>query len=815
VIEERCIGPDVDRSKISPQAEIVGASYLSGGRTAVGPGAVVRDSRLHDAVVEAGASVIDSIVVAEGRPGSHKCDAAGRTVVRGAEQPLIAAGARVRSCTLTNVSVGARSCVTDTWALDCRIGPDCIVTRAKVLLTETGGHVRISGPTEVSEAFVGHHATIDRRGYLEGIFSNAFRQVRFDEATGRLKVVGTIDLPHVSLYGTNTINSTNSGKLLPQPGGVLPGLGPHVGLWQDRLLSHEQIELGPCCWIVPWTKVIGQSPQPHATDDELVNDALTTYVMPFAVGGFGGQATQGLVMPGELSTGLGPRARRGAWVFTYAPDAVIRMVKRLHAALEEEHKAVADTIVVEALETALAMTQAMAHERGVDLAKPHTEQRPGWPRWIATTYALLRAHREGGLWKFSGGEPLTWRREDGRWTHPEIGRVLAIAPDALEHQVSEEEMFAFEDPVPPLDGVAVPAGAVAGTGGEPRIEPGAQVAPDAFVGPGSCIGADTVVEPGAQVWNSVLRRCTLGAGARIERSTVEGGAIGAGAVVRSCRMTGSTLGARSTADSARVERSRLAADTRLSAFADVRDSRCEFATIIGGSFHGCEVGVYLMSMHMAGGCHHLKAVPVVVELDGRRVEVPAIPMLGGGSVIRGTAERPVEMAGAFIGSNAIIEAGTYVGFGCFILGTLGPDAGLLPFTLSTGGGPQRHGIGAVLIQMPSTILTHFINWTFQAVGPDGADAVAQVVRQSIEEGIRAVEWELARRGGGAEARPDYDRYRSLRDYSEDQLKRGLQTYRRALDSGAWEIEFDGTELRFTSPNGQWTERGGSALWKPA
>ena len=34
-------------------------------------------------------------------------------------------------------------------------------------------------------------------------------------------------LPHVSLYGLNTINSTNSGKLLPQPGGVLKSLGSH------------------------------------------------------------------------------------------------------------------------------------------------------------------------------------------------------------------------------------------------------------------------------------------------------------------------------------------------------------------------------------------------------------------------------------------------------------------------------------------------------------------------------------------------------------------------------------------------------------
>ena len=84
VIDERCIGPGVDRSKISPQAEVTRASYLTGPRTAVGPGAVVRDARLHDAIVEEGATIVDSICLAEGTPRSYQCDAAGRTIVSGA-----------------------------------------------------------------------------------------------------------------------------------------------------------------------------------------------------------------------------------------------------------------------------------------------------------------------------------------------------------------------------------------------------------------------------------------------------------------------------------------------------------------------------------------------------------------------------------------------------------------------------------------------------------------------------------------------------------------------------------------------------------
>ena len=815
MIEERCIGPDVDRARISPEAVVSGTSYLTGRRTTVAPGGVVRDSRLHDAAVEAGAEVVDSIVVAEGTPRLHKCDAAGRTVVSGANRPRVGAGACVRGSTLINAAVGERTTVTDTWARDCRLGPDNAVERAKIDLSETGGGVRIIGPTEVSEAWVGHGATIDRRGYFEGIFSNSFHQIRFDEASGRLEVAGTIDLPHVSLYGTNTINSTNSGKLLPQPEEGLRSLGPPVGLWHDSLLSHEQIELGPCCWVVPWTKVVGQSAEAHAGAEERVNDDLLTWVMPFGVAGFGGELTRGLVMPGELSTGFGPKQREGAWAFTYAPDAVIRMVRRLHEALEPGRKDLADTIVVEALRTAVEMTRAMAARRRVDLSVPHTEQRPGWPRWIGRTFALLTAHLEGGLWEFSGGEPTGWKRESGRRVHPAMGRVLEIAPDALERQVSDEGLFRFEDPVPPVS-VAMPSGAVAGTGGEADVDPDARVAADATVGPGCRIGPGCVVEPGATVWNSVLEGSTVGAGARVERCVLRDSSVGAGATLRSTRMAGAGLGDGSTADAAALSAARLAAGTTVSPFADVADVECAHAAIIGGAFHSARVGCHLMTMHMAGGCSHLRAVPVVVTLDGEEVAVPAPPMLGGGSLIRGTAEQPVEMECCFIGSNAIIEAGTYVGFGCFVLGRLGPDAGLPPFTMSFGPDPARQQIGAALASLPSVVITHFIGWTYQAVGAALAPAVAEMTRQAIREGIGAVEWELSRREGGEAPGSDplYARYRSLKDYGEEQLRRGLEDYRAALESGAWELAFRDGELRFVSGRGHWAERGRSALWLP-
>ncbi len=807
----KALSDDVDRAAIHADARISGASWLTGPRTSVGAGAVVENSRLHNVRVAPGARVIDSVVVAEGEPGSHRCDAAGRHVAGGTAEPEIAAGARVEGSTLVNTSVGAGARAVDSWIRDASIGPDSEIRFAKLILVRTGRAVRVTGPTEVSEAWLGDGCTIDRRGYYEGVFSNCFRKLDFDEAAGRLKVTATVELPHVSRYGVNTINSTNSGKLLAQPGGVLRGLGPHVGLWADALLSHEQIELGPCCWVAPWTKVIGQSSAAHQDDDALVNDRLMTYVMPFALAGWGGESTNGLVMPGELSVGYGPKKRRGAWVFTYAPDLVIRAVRRLHEALEPERRAVADTVVIEAVRSALAITRAMAAERGVALGGDPARQRRGWPRWIASTHALLTAHLKGRLWEFDGGEPREWRLEDGRWTHPRIGAVLELAPDALEEQVGEERLFDFDDPVP-AGSVALPAGTVNGSGGEPRTASDAEVAEDAVVGPGSVIGPGCRIGSGARVWNSVLTGSTVAEGASVERCVLVDSAVGPRTALRSARLTSSELGADSTAECASLAGSRLAARTTASAFADLRGVSSRCGAILGGLFEDVEVSTVMMSMHMAGFARHVRFVPLSVDLgSGRRVGVEGVPMVGGGAVLRGTAERPVVLECSFIGSNSIVEPGCFVSYGCFLLGRLPAGEGLPPLTVSAGP-PETHAIGGVLGSMPSTVITHFINWTFQALGPDAAPAAAAMTVSAIRDGAAAVSAEIERRKQGLPFE-SAGRYASLERYSDGQLESGLRAYEGALKSGAWELVCDGGQLVFSSGRGRWRERSGSAFWE--
>jgi hypothetical protein len=310
------------------------------------------------------------------------------------------------------------------------------------------------------------------------------------------------------------------------------------------------------------------------------------------------------------------------------------------------------------------------------------------------------------------------------------------------------------------------------------------------------------------------------AGARIEGSVIEGGAVGKNSIVRACRMRECSLGPDSLAEFSNLSKSNLSAQTTVSSFTDIVDVTAGFGTILGSVIHSAKMDTYLMSMHLAGASTHLVSRPRPVRLGNTVVNVPAVPMIGGGAMIKGSAAKPVEMECAFIGSNTIIEPGVFVGFGCFVLGTIGEDEGLLPFTISTGGGINRQKIGEVLTDLPSTILTHFVNWTFQAVGPKGLDgkggeAVAIMVIQAIQEGVAAIESEQARRAANVpfDAKGPFARYRNLPHYSEEQLKSGLGVYGRILASGAWEIGFRGGVLCFTSPKGYWEEVTGAAYWK--
>ncbi|MFZ2116620.1 MAG: NDP-sugar synthase [Pseudonocardiaceae bacterium] len=92
-----------------------------------------------------------------------------------------------------------------------------------------------------------------------------------------------------------------------------------------------------------------------------------------------------------------------------------------------------------------------------------------------------------------------------------------------------------------------PSPALPGPVGETLLLPGAVVHPQAQVGGGSVVGADAVVQRGAQVLGSVLMdRAQVGPGAHVQRSVLGIGArVGAGAVLHDAVIgDGAVVGAR-------------------------------------------------------------------------------------------------------------------------------------------------------------------------------------------------------------------------------------------------------------------------------
>jgi len=329
------IAAEVPATHVHPTAQVLGQTLIEGAHTRIGAGAHIENSYVCNAVVEPGAWLVDSVLMGalEGPRRHARPGFAARWAIHQPSPAVVGAAARIVRATIRDSSIGAGSRCTDAFVGDSTIGPGNELTEVYATGVESGAHVRARGPTELSEAWLGHHAVIDACGYFEGVFSNDFYVLEFDAGSGRLAVREVLDVPHVSRYGMNTINSTNSGSLLDQPGGLLASLGRHRGLWQDCLLSHEPMILGPCCWVAGWTKVIGKSAAVHASAAELLGDTLATHLLPFSVAGLDGPSVSGLVLPGERHDGPAPRRRQPAWVFTYAPGAVIAAVQRVAGAL--------------------------------------------------------------------------------------------------------------------------------------------------------------------------------------------------------------------------------------------------------------------------------------------------------------------------------------------------------------------------------------------------------------------------------------------------------------------------------------------------
>jgi carbonic anhydrase/acetyltransferase-like protein (isoleucine patch superfamily) len=485
------------------------------------------------------------------------------------------------------------------------------------------------------------------------------------------------------------------------------------------------------------------------------------------------------------------------------------MVGRLAEAMGTTETA--DRIVKLTLENALALTKFMAHTRGYDLDSPELKKR-GWMGYLGRAKRDLEAHLGSGFWEFKDAEPANWHKEGDAWMPNESGLLLAIAPDAFEQRKTEEELLACEQK--PLDHtLGVTAAELERLGDGGSISDEADVHPDAMIGPGVIVAGASKVEAGAALFGTIVDNSTVGSGTRIARSSLNNSTVGSDCTIAFTLMDEAEVGAGTEASCARIKRSSVAANSTISPCADLMNVTAAYPTILGGRVHDASINTVLMSMHMAGVATGMDAFPSTVTVAGEDHEICPVPMLGGGSRLLGTAHTPVGVEASFVGSNATVEAGAFVGFGSFVLGRLTGDEGLPPFTVSFAPGPDKDQIGAVLAQFANMLLTHVVGWTFQANGPEKAHVSANMMVSIIAQARDAVQAELDRRTQGAAPAPEHPsaRYKSLPLYSEAQLKSGLDTYEENLADGRWEMGFIDSELRFTG-HGKWEISGGAARW---
>ena len=837
------LAPDICLDDISKDCIIKGNSLIEGKHTSIAAGAIVEDSYCKNAVIEEKAVIRDSVLITTGKYKAHKCDSAGQFMAKGGKVK-VGKDSNIQSSHLINSSAGKTACISSCTLNNSDIGDDNQISLARMDLVHSERCVSIIGPTEVSEAWLARKTHINKRGYFEGVFSGEFPILRFDEKTGELSIKEIIDIPNVSLYGTNTINSTNSGRLLSQPDGIMNSFGPQVGLWYDRLLSHEQLRLGPCCWVSPWTKLIGESAKLYTDLLAAVSDRLHTYLLAFSVAGYKGQSILGEAFFGESIDGPGHKQRKGAWVFTHCPDAVIKMVQRLYDALEDDEKNKADVVVIDSLKNALCLLKFWAFELGTDLNKPRQKQRGSRGKWLWDYKNLLKEHLNSGIWTFENGKPVGWIFSDGKWQNEKLNEIrktelskdgdldlteddLLTEPQGLEVHLENGlnvdklyETFKTGGNVEPS--AQIHSSAIIDA--TARISMNVKVNANAYIGPGTILEGNTEIAANAWLFRAVVRDANVGKNTRLHRCVIEGTpdratSVGNDVELVGCHVFCSSLGHQSTGIDSRVHYCSLADDTTLSMFASVTNVTTTKPTIIGGEMTDCEINTTLMSMHSAGKVKGLIAEPVRIEIDGETVEIPAVPMLGGGCQIHGKMTKPgaVVMEGVFIGSNAIIEEGCFIGLGAFVLGKLGPNEGLLPFSLSTQQGSETDEIGVVLSRFPDIAITHYINWTYQSLPKESACDVIHLIKGGIEQGIRAIRSELDRRQKSLPWLEDmwYSRYKSLSSYKDEQLEDGLKTYEEALDNGCWDMVFDGQNLSFENKKGLWAEKKGHVRWQKA
>jgi len=531
--------------------------------------------------------------------------------------------------------------------------------------------------------------------------------------------------------------------------------------------------------------------------------------MPFSVSGLYGGSVMGQVMSGELCNSYSYKHRIPLWTFAYACGEVIDMVRSMYAIVKDGK--LIDNLVILSFKNALALTYLYARERDIDLDAYTEKSGKGWRGWLTSSKDLIEKHLASGLWRFENGDPVNWKREEDKWVPRDKESLLRIAPDALENQFSGEDILKCSEEQ--LDfGMGIAQNELYTD--DTYIEKTAEVSDKADIGKGVSITGNSKIEEGVRLYGTRIHNSVIKKNGSILRSSIADSEIGDGLEITSSFVKESNIGSYSTVSCSRIDSSDISAYSTISPFADILRSKITRPVIIGGLLKDAEINTILMSMHMAGEASGIKAYPLEIDFEGGTETLYPIPMLGGGSRLQGSKEKPIGVECSFVGSNAVVEGGAYIGFGSFVLGRLTAEEGLPPFTESTEAGPEKDQIGGVLGSFANIVVSHFISWAYQGNSPEKAGLICLMIKEQIREGYKALEWiiNIREKGGEWEERSPYARFKSLKSYTDNQLKSGLAAFARELVESKWDLEYTDDELVFCG-KGHWNAVDGALRWE--
>ncbi|HMB00804.1 MAG TPA: hypothetical protein VKS21_07440 [Spirochaetota bacterium] len=806
-------GTEVKKINIDKHAVFQGNTQIKGTATRIGAGALIKNSYLKNIIVKPGAKIVDSVITNNiEKKNNSEAVSAGKSFLsrwNGVSPtiPTIGEKASVFSSTLENSSVDVCSKCNNSSLYNCSIGSENKIADLYGNSVYSLNNVTISGPTEVCGAWLGHHTLIDKIGFYEGIFANDFYILEYDHFKKDLLVKEILDIPHLSKYGMNTIISSNSGKILPQPDNKFKSFGKHKHLWYDNLLSHEPVMLGPCAVVAGWTKVIGKSAVRHKNATEFIKDNLATYIMPFSVSALTSDAVKAQIISGELNNGSNYRNRYPGWIFTASPAFIMETVKKLTLIMNNQE--IADNIIKLTLKNILAILQYQAAN-----ANKRFKERQGWKDWYLSAIKTIKEQLTSGRWNFKNGIPLNWQKRQNKWFPDAAVFSNKYTEKMLHDQYSITDLLKCnQQPLQRETGIKKKL--LAPTTRQTYISRQARISANAHIGPGVQIKGKSVIEDNVYLYRAIIDNSTIKKNCRVWRSVIKKSTVDKNTILKAVHMDKGKIGSDSKAVSAQILNSSISRRTTIYPFAKIFNSTLKHPSIIGSTLTNVIVNTIFMSYHMPGQVENLRVIPAQLEWKGKKVYVKAVPMLGGGLRITGRLQKPVITECAFIGSNTVIENGAYIGFGAFVLGRLTEAEGLLPFTISTSSGSEKDQIGGVVSRLANIVITHFINWTYQANNISDAEKTGKLITAKLKEGKNAVLWaqQLRKSGQNWDTQSCYAKYKSLKLYTDQQLLSGLTVYNEALSDDRWQMRLINNQLSFCSRTGFWHVTNGTAKWQ--